>query len=198
MILAQPLVALLFERGAFTAASTDITQAALLYYAIGLPAHAAIEILSRGFYALGDTRTPVGFAIVSLVVNLVLCAALVGPLEVRGLALALSVATIAEALLLAWTLRGRIEGIDLPGMAQSIGRTAVASALMAAVVAAYLFVLDQAGHSETSSLLDAFLALAGSAALGGAVFLVAARALRSEEAETLLSRLPRLPRRSFA
>jgi len=198
MILSRPLVALLFQRGDFNEASTEITQAALLYYAIGLPAHAAIEILSRGFYALGDTRTPVRFAIVSLVVNLALCAALVGPLEVRGLALALSVATVIEALLLAWALRGRLEGVDVLGVARSIGRTAVASALMAEVVAFYLILLDQAGHFDTSSLLDAFLALAGSAALGGAVFIAAAWALRSEEAGTLLRRLPRPPRRSLA
>jgi putative peptidoglycan lipid II flippase len=197
MLLSQPLVAVLFERGAFTKASTEITQAALLYYAIGLPAHAAIEILSRGFYALGDTRTPVRFAIVSLVVNLALCAALVGPLEVRGLALALSVATIVEALLLAWALRGRIEGVDVIGIARSVGRTVVASALMAEVIGLYLLLLDQAGHLDASTL-DAFLALAGSAALGGAVFLAAARALRSEEAETLLSHLPKPPRRAFA
>jgi len=198
MLLSRPLVALLFEHGDFPEASTDITQAALLYYAIGLPAHAAIEILSRGFYALGDTRTPVRFALISLVVNLALCAALVGPLEVRGLALALSVATIVEALLLAWTLRGRIEGVDVRGIVRSVGRTAVASAVMAGVVELYLFALDRAGHFDTSSLLDAFLALAGSAALGGAVFLAAARALRSEEAEALLSRLPKPPRRAFA
>ncbi len=194
MILAGPLVALLFQRGAFTESSTDVTQAALLFYSIGLFAHAAIEILSRGFYALGDTRTPVRFAVVSLVVNLALSAAFVGPLEVRGLALAVSLATILEAALLAATLRGRIEGLDLRALGGSLLRTLVAAALMAEVVGFYLVLLDQAGHFDTSRLVDAFLALAGGGVLGGAVFLGAARALRSEEAETLLSRVPRPPR----
>lgn len=205
MILSRPLVAfffqhgaLIFPNGAFTEASTNITQAALLYYAIGLPAHAAIEILSRGFYALGDTRTPVTFAVVSMIVNVVLCAVLVGPLDVRGLALALSVATVIEAGLLAWALRGRIEGVDAIGMARSLGRTAIATVLMAEVVGVYLIVLHQAGHLDTSRPLDAFLALAGGSLLGGATFLAAARALRSEEADTLLRRVPWPSGRAFA
>ncbi len=195
MILSQPLVAFLFQHGAFTKASTDVTQAALLFYSVGLFAHASIEILSRGFYALGDTRTPVRFALVSLAANLVLSVVLVGPLEVRGLALALSVATIVEAALLALTLRGRLEGLDLRALGRSLGQTLLSALLMAAAVVIYLVLLDQAGHFDTSRMLDAFLALAGGALLGGATFLAAARALRSEEAETLLRRVP-WPRRA--
>ena len=52
MILAKPLVTFLFEHGAFTSSSTDVTAAALVFYAIGLFAQGGIEILSRGFYAL--------------------------------------------------------------------------------------------------------------------------------------------------
>ncbi len=197
MILSRPLVAFLFQHGAlilgdgaFTDASTDITQAALLFYAIGLFAHAAIEILSRGFYALSDTRTPVAFAVVSLVANLVLSAILVGPLEVRGLALAVSLATILEAGLLFGTLRSRLAGLDVRSLGRSVGRTLVAAVLMAEVIGVYLIFLHQAGHLDTNRALDAFLALAGGGLLGGLVFLGAARALRSEEAETLLARLP--------
>ncbi len=198
MLLSEPLVALILERGDFTAASTEVTAGVLLFYAIGLVAHAAIEILSRGFYALSDTRTPVAFAVVALVVNLALSAALVGPMEVRGLALAASVATIANATLLFWTLRTRLEGLDLRGLGRSLGRTAVATLLMAEVVGFYLIFLHEAERFDSSRLLDSFLAVAGSALLGGAVFLAAALALRSEEAETLWRRLPRPRRGTFA
>lgn len=190
MILSEPLVAFLFQRGAFTEASTDITQAALLFYAVGLVGHAAIEILSRGFYALSDTRTPVTFAVVSLVVNLVLSAIFVGPFEVRGLALAVSLATLLEGALLFWTLRSRLEGLDLRAIGQSFGRTALATLVMAEVVAFYLVLLDQAGRFDVSRVLDAFLALAGGGLLGGLVFFGVSQALRSEEAESLLRRLP--------
>ena len=73
-----------------------LTAQALLFYAPALFAHSGIEILSRGFYALGDTKTPVAIAVASMLINVALAAALVGPLEVRGLALALSLATTLE------------------------------------------------------------------------------------------------------
>ena len=194
MILSQPLVAFLLQRGAFDKASTDLTQAALLFFAVGLFAHAAIEILSRGFYALGETKTPVVFAVVALVANLILSAVLVGPLEVRGLALSVSLSAILNAVLLFWTLRARLEGFDLAGLGRSVGRTLLASVVMAEVVGFYLILLHQAGHLDTGRLLDAFLALAGGGLLGSFIFLAASRALRSEEVETLLRRLPWLGR----
>jgi putative peptidoglycan lipid II flippase len=85
MLLGQPLVTFLFQRGAFDAASTNVTVSALVFYSIGLFALGGIEILSRGFYALGDTRTPVAFAVLSMALNLVFCLILVVVfLEVRG------------------------------------------------------------------------------------------------------------------
>jgi putative peptidoglycan lipid II flippase len=198
MILSRPLVVALFEHGAFTAASTDITRDALLFYSIGLFGHAAIEILSRAFYALGDTRTPVQFTVVSLVVNLVLSAALVGPFDVRGLALAFSIATIVEAMLLFASLRGRLEGLDVRAISRSLEQTMLSVLLMAEGVGFYLIVLDQASLLDTGNTLDAFLALAGSTVLGAAVFMATARAQGSEEAEMLLTRLPPRLRRAHA
>ena len=201
MILSGPLVAFLFQHGfgllgggAFTEASTAITQAALLFYAIGLFAHAAIEILRRGFYALGDTRTPVLYAVVAVVANLILSAALVGPLEIKGLALAVSLATVIEVTLLFAALRLRLQDFDLRALARSLFRTLLAALLMVEVVGFYLVLLHEAGHLDTNRLLDSTLAVAGATLLGGLVYVVVARALGSEEVETLLRRLP-LPAR---
>ncbi|MCH8948931.1 MAG: murein biosynthesis integral membrane protein MurJ [Chloroflexi bacterium] len=201
MVLSGPLVALLFQHGfglfqggAFSEAATDITQAALIFYAIGLFAHAAIEILSRGFYALGDTRTPVIYAVVAVVANLILSAALVGPLEIKGLALALSLATVIEVTLLFAALRLRLQDLDLRALARSLFRTLLAALLMVEVVGFYLVLLHEAGHLDTNRLLDSTLAVAGATLLGGLVYVMVARALGSEEVETLLSRLP-LPAR---
>jgi putative peptidoglycan lipid II flippase len=198
MVLSEPLVAFFFQHGLglfgggeFSEASTDITQAALLFYAVGLFAHAAIEILSRGFYSLSDTRTPVVFAVVSLVANLILCAAFVRPFEVEGLALAVSLATILEAGLLFWALRRRMEGLDMWSLAGSVGRTVLSAVLMAELVGFYLILLHLSGHLDMNHALDSFLATAGGGLVGVLVFLSTARALRAEEAETLLSRLPR-------
>jgi putative peptidoglycan lipid II flippase len=198
MILSEPLVAFLFQHGAFvfgsgafTDASTDVTGPALLFYAIGLAGHATIEILSRGFYALSDTRTPVLFALVSLVTNLVLSAALFVPLEVRGLALAVSAATLLEAALLFLALRTRLDGFDVATLRDSFTRTALACVVMAEAVGVYLIVLSLTGRFHPSeSAVDAFAALAGSSVLGVAAYAFVARVLRLPEVDTLLERLP--------
>ena len=192
MILGKPLVTFLFEHGAFTAASTDITVAALLFYSIGLFAHSGIEILSRGFYALSDTRTPVAFAITSMIANLILCLIFVGPFGVRGLGLALSLSAILEFYLLFRVLRRRTFGLDERHIINSVTRMVAATVLMAETVGLFLIFLKVTGHSTTSSLGDAFLALVGGGIVGAGTFLLAASQLGSEEVGIMRSRLPAL------
>jgi len=192
MILGRPLVTFLFEHGAFTAASTDITVAALLFYSIGLFAHSGIEILSRGFYALSDTRTPVAFAITSMIANLILCLMFVGPFGVRGLGLALSLSAILEFYLLFRVLRRRTFGLDEGHIINSVTRMIAATVLMAETVGLFLIFLKVTGHSTTGSLGDAFLALVGGGIVGAGTFLLAASQLGSEEVGIIRSRLPAL------
>jgi putative peptidoglycan lipid II flippase len=192
MILGKPLVTFLFEHGAFTAASTDITVAALLFYSIGLFAHSGIEILSRGFYALSDTRTPVAFAITSMIANLTLCLIFVGPFGVRGLGLALSLSAILEFYLLFRVLRRRTFGLDEGHIINSVTRMVAATVLMAETVGLFLIFLKVTGHSTTGSLGDAFLALVGGGIVGAGTFLLAASQLGSEEVGIMRSRLPAL------
>ena len=145
MILGKPLVTFLFEHGAFTAASTDVTVAALLFYSIGLFAHSGIEILSRGFYALSDTRTPVAFAVTSMIANLILCLIFVGPFGVRGLGLALSLSAILEFYLLFRVLRRRTFGLDEGHIINSVTRMVAATVLMAETVGLYMIFLQSVG-----------------------------------------------------
>ena len=192
MLLREPLVRALLERGAFSAAATDLVSDALLFYALALFAHAAIEILSRGFYALGDTRTPVTFAVVAMLVNVVLAAVLVGPMELQGLALAISIATIVEATGLFLMLDRRMRGqLWTRPMATTIYRIVIATALMAEAVAVLLLVLDDAGDFGPRS----FFALVTGVALGAVVFQAASLALRLEEAELVATRLQAFLRR---
>ncbi len=195
ILLREPLVRTLLEHGAFSAASTDLVAAALLYYAIGLFAHGAIEILSRGFYALGDTRTPVTFAVAAIAVNIVLAAVLVGPLDIRGLALALSLATIAEALALFVALHRRLNfGLWTRPFASSLARTAIGSALMAEALVLLLSVLDEGGDFGPRS----FFALVVGGAMGVVVYGTIALVLRAEEAEAIAARVQALLRRRQA
>jgi putative peptidoglycan lipid II flippase len=182
ILLREPLVSLLLQRGEFTADATDITASALLFYSIGLFAHSALEILSRGFYALRDTRTPVALAVLSMVLNLLFSLALKGPLEQDGLALAMSLATAIEATLLFLFLGRRLGGADAGSLAEFLLCTAAATGLMAAVVIAFLAGEDALDPLGAHTVWESLLEVMGGTVLGAGAFFLAAFALRSPEA----------------
>jgi putative peptidoglycan lipid II flippase len=109
-ILREPLVRVLYERGAFGAAETTATALALGCYALGLLGFAIAKVGAQAFYALGDTRTPVKVATAAMALNTVMAAALAVPLAHAGLALATSAGALAHAAALIWLLRRRLPG----------------------------------------------------------------------------------------
>jgi putative peptidoglycan lipid II flippase len=110
--LAEPIIQLLFEHGNFTPDDTRLTVYALLHYLPGLIGYALAYVLTRAFYALQDTRTPLFVGAVTVALNVVLDYALVGPMGVGGLALATSLAGIANALVLLLILRRTLPHIE--------------------------------------------------------------------------------------
>jgi len=94
--LGRPLIALLFERGAFDAAAGDLTYRLLAIYALGLPAYVATEIATRGLVARYDTRTPLVANVLQLAARIALSAALVRPLGPIALPLAFVLAAALE------------------------------------------------------------------------------------------------------
>jgi putative peptidoglycan lipid II flippase len=112
VVLAVPIVRLLFERGEFSAASTGRASFALVCLAPGLVAFSTVNILARAFFALGDTQTPMKISLACLTLNLLLAAALVVPLKQGGLGIANTLTSICNAGLLTFALRkklGRLE-----------------------------------------------------------------------------------------
>ena len=107
VVAAQPIVALLFQHGEFTAADSLATAAALSGFALGLPAYVLIKVLTPGFHARSDTTTPVRVAIAVMLVNLVANLALVWPLGHVGIALGTAISAWVNALALWWLLRKR-------------------------------------------------------------------------------------------
>ena len=136
MVLALPIVRLIFERGAFTAADTVATAAAVQCYAIGLVGYSVVRITSPVFYALGRNRTPVIVSVATVLANAVLNIWLVGLLGYRGLALGTSIAAIFNAALLMFFLRKRLGGIEGGRISASLARIAIASAVMAVAAVA--------------------------------------------------------------
>jgi len=182
ILLRGPLVAVLFQRGEFDANSTELVAWALLWYATGLVGHALVEIVSRAFYALMDTRTPVTVGAAAMALNVALSIGLsrlflrLGWPPHGGLALANSIATSLEAIVLVMLVSRRLEGIEMarirPGLAASL----------LATVAMGLGLVIWLGVSEGR---PAWLVGLGGVGLGAVVYWLASLGLRSPEARQL-------------
>ena len=178
IILRDPIVGLLFERGAFDEVTTQRTAEALVYYALGLWAFSGARIVIAAFYALQDTKTPVKIAVVSLLVNIALSVVLMGPMRHGGLALATSLASMVNLVLLARALRKRLGGISARDMVGSVLRATASAVVMGGVVAAgAVWAAPKCGQSW--HLLAWVLAsvVAGVALYGGCAYLFKCREL---------------------
>jgi putative peptidoglycan lipid II flippase len=182
ILLREPLINLLLQRGRFDPSSTATVAWALQFYALGLVAHSALEIVTRAFYSLHDTRTPVVVGVAAMGVNIILSLLLLAPLLHGGLALANSLATVGETAVLLIIIRRRLGGLQGSGLLWSATKTVVASLVMAAGLLLYArwtagsHVLVQAG---------------GAILVGGILFLLASLVLRSDELAALRTSLKR-------
>ncbi|MEO5366492.1 MAG: murein biosynthesis integral membrane protein MurJ [Magnetococcus sp. WYHC-3] len=130
VLLREPLLTMLFERGAFSAVTTEQTARALLAYGSGLLAFSAVKVFAPAFYALKDTRTPVRIAIICMVSNMGLNLLLMFPLQHAGLALATSLASYLNFVLLVRAYRRKTGFRFRPGWGHSLRGAFLASALM--------------------------------------------------------------------
>jgi putative peptidoglycan lipid II flippase len=133
IVLARPIVALLFERGAFTPDDTAATAAALVCYALGLTAYSAVKIVSPTFYALGRSRTAVTVSAGCVLFNAAVNVVLAQRMGYLGLALGTSMAAFLNAGILLQLLRGMLGGVEAPRLAGLFVRITLASIVMAAV-----------------------------------------------------------------
>jgi putative peptidoglycan lipid II flippase len=134
IVLREPIIQLLFQRGAFDAQATRLTAGALLFYGIGLWAFAAERIVLNTFYALQDTRTPVRIGIFVLGLNLILSVFMMRAWQHNGLALALSLSSSTNVLLLIWALRRRLGSLGWRRLALSAGKSLLCAAAMGLAV----------------------------------------------------------------
>jgi putative peptidoglycan lipid II flippase len=189
VLLAKPIVALLFQYGEFTAErSTPMTADALTFYALGLPAYGLVKGLASAFYSVQDTKTPVKIAALSVVVNLALNLALIGPLGLKGLALATSLAAWVNALLLRYQLRHSVGELPWRHTAGPTVRTVVASGALS--LACLLGIDLSERFLPGDSLLPKAARVFVPMALGLLSLLAAYRILGHQEMREILSALP--------
>ena len=177
-VMSRPVVALLYEHGRFGLADTGRTAGALIMYCVGLPAFAGVGVLTRCFYALGDTRKPVQASFVSVALNLALNLLLMGPLAHLGLALSTSITAVANFLQLAFYLRRRVGPLEGRRMFATLARVLAASAAALTPCALGLALLGERWHGGAA--MEALTVGAG-AVVALVLGYAALRLLRVEE-----------------
>ena len=180
IVLAAPIVRLLFEHGVFNALSTVQTARALWFYAPGLVVFSLYKILTPAFYAMQDTKTPVKIGIAAVLLNLTLNITFIitWPPDYRhaGLACATVIASAANCLALAVIITRRIGSPGWLSLLASLARTSLAAALMAAAaIPVYRYLAASPGIFNTAAITGQALTLA--AAIATAIFVYAGTAL---------------------
>ena len=183
IVLAEPIVRLLYERGAFDPDQTTVVAGALAAFSIGLTFNGMMLMLNRGFFSLQQPWIPTAVALAILVLNVALYAVFYR-VGTWGIPFAISLSNIAGVGMLLFALRGRIGRLDLTATIRSFALVTIASALLAVTSYAVWRGLDEAlGRSFVAQLVSVGTALVA----GAAVYLVACRALRVRELAALLS-----------
>jgi putative peptidoglycan lipid II flippase len=182
ILLRGPIIQVLFEHGQFVAESTSLTAHALLFYSLGLPAYAAIRLITSMYYSTQDTMTPARVGVYALIMNIVLNALFLlffyKYLSNGSPALASSLTAYFNFIVLAWLFRKRYGALGAKGVIGSICKMAVCAVGMAAMVSAALRFSNFAAIQHLlvrSGLLAAMILVAT------AVYIGLAWTLRCEE-----------------
>lgn len=133
-VLRVPIVRILFQRGEFSVEATLLTAKALLWFTVGLWSVAGVRVVANVFYAVQDIWTPVKVAVVSIIGNLVLCVVLMKPLQHGGLALAVSLSSMLNLIMLLVVLRMRLGRLGIKKVAFSSCKALCCSAVMGMAV----------------------------------------------------------------
>lgn len=191
MLLREPVVRLLFERGAFDIQATHATAVAVLFYAIGLVPASLTAVWSKALYSLGDTRSPMLAALAGAVVNVGLNALLVAPLAHAGLALATSLAQTVGAILTWFLLLKRVGSLGGAAVVPVLVKVVVASLIMAIAVfaARSVLVTTLPGQGLVAQAFSLFIPIV----VGAAVYMGVCASLGLEQTRALGRAASRLP-----
>jgi putative peptidoglycan lipid II flippase len=181
-VLAEPIIRLVYQRGAFGPEATDLTSTAMFWWSLSLPFQGVSLLFSRTFFSLQRPWETTALAGVNLVVNAALAAALYGPFEIAGIVLGTVVGTIVMCVGQGWILRRRLGGVEGTKLVSSVVRMLAAAALLAGASYGVWYGLDQAlGRGLVAQIVSVLAAIAA----GSAVYAAAVWALRVPEAHQI-------------
>ncbi len=184
MALSQPIIFVLFQRGAFDPQAAILTSQALVFYTLGLWAFSVHRIFISSFYSLQDSKWPMKAAIISFVVNLIASLALMYPMKHNGLALASSLAVMSNVIILAWVLKKKIGKFVDKAFCVSLSKTILSSIIM---LLSIMLVDHYISWKMMSEFVDKLLYLVISISVGASVFFISAYLLGSREIHALVN-----------
>lgn len=182
IVLSRQIVEVLFQRNAFTSKDTTMTASILWIYVIGILAFALRDVLTRGFYSMEDSKTPMINSIISIVFNISLNLILVKPLGYKGLAIATAVSAYIGLLLFNRSMRKKIEGYSSRDNYIVFLKSLFAALIMGLGVK---LVYGIVASSLVGGLLFKLIALASAVGVGVIVYALIMHFLRVEEYEMI-------------
>ena len=182
IVFGEPIVRVLLERGSFSHESTLMTSNALRFYAIGIIGYAVKEILSRGFYSLGDTKKPMINSSIAVIINIILDLLFIKPFSYMGLAMATSISYMVTVVLMFFSLRKKVGSFNGRAVAQVLIKSIIASIAMSIVV---LFTYDALVSMLGLSFIGECASLGGAILLGVVVYAICIKLFKVEEIKVL-------------
>ncbi len=179
MIFSREIIELLFGRGAFDETAVNMTSIALFYYAVGILGFGLRDILSRVFYALQDTKTPMTNATIGVVINIVLNLVFSRYMGVGGLALATSISALVTTTLLFYSLRKKFGSFGLKSVTMTLIKVFTASILMGIIAKISYLIWSKVTYSSIS--------LVASVGTGAMIYFILIMFMKIEEIDTILN-----------
>ena len=188
IILATPIVKLLFQRGEFDARATQMTAVALTFYSIGMIGYGLRDILGKVFYSLQDTKTPMINGIIAMILNIILNILFVKftNMQLAGLAFATSISALLTITLLFISLKRKLGHFGGKSIALGMLKSLVSGLVMAAVT---LFVYNNVANILGSGFIKEAITLAVSVVAGAIVYGVCIIILKVDEVNIILDKV---------
>ncbi|WP_293394160.1 murein biosynthesis integral membrane protein MurJ [Peptoclostridium sp.] len=184
MIFAEPIVNLLYGRGAFDSYAVSMTSSALFFYSMGMIGYGLREVLAKGFYSLQDTKTPMINAAISMLINIVLNVILSKVMGINGLALATSISAIVCTILLFISFGIKIGSFGMKQISISFLKILFASLVMG------LFAKLSFNYL-TTNIFSQNISLIISIAIGAAIYFINIYFMKIEDVDVIVNALKR-------
>jgi putative peptidoglycan lipid II flippase len=189
LVLSEPMTRLVYQRGEFDAAQTDVVAEALFWFAFSLPFNGLFLLLTRTFFSLQRPWVPTAISGLNLAVTAIVALALYSPFGVGGIVVGTVVATIASVVAQAIVLRQWLGGIELGQLIDNAVRVTISAAALAGVSYLVWYGLDDALGRDTIAQI---ISLGFGLTAGFATYVAAALALRIPEAAQIVRLVRRI------